>query len=80
MKTTFSAFTGYSPLLSSLAVASVAFIALGVVYLMNAVAEESDDSDTTTRLLSGGNRARILAALERDRNRQFVAHELIEVA
>lgn len=61
---------------SAAAVASAVGAVVG--YLLGASAHaQTHELDTTARLLSGGNRARLLAALERDKNRQLVAHDLL---
>lgn len=43
-------------------------------------AQETDSMDPTKRLLSGGNRARTLAALKRFEQGQFVQHDVNEIS
>lgn len=80
MKTSLYPIKDHSPLLGKVgAVAAVAAaVALGVLRLVDASAKDEDEMDTTDYLLRNeANRSRLLAAVERDKNRQFIAHELL---
>ncbi|MGI4822243.1 MAG: hypothetical protein ACRYFV_13620 [Janthinobacterium lividum] len=80
MQTTVNSATAHGSGVVGTAVATAA-IAFGMAYfaVSSAIAEESAEMDTTERLLSGGNRARTLAALERYNRGEFVSQELIEL-
>ena len=80
--TTTSSSGGQAHTSTLLAITSAAAVAsaVGAVvgYMLGSSAHgQPRELDATEHLLSGGNRARILAALERDKNRQFVAHDLL---
>lgn len=69
----FSAFGGT---INSVAVVTAA-LAVGALHVAGWNAG-GDEMDTTDRLLSGGNRDRILAALARAEAGEVVTHELIQ--
>ena len=82
----------FTPLLEKVAGAALftAALAFGLMHLIAEPAAQPaapapddapdpDEMDTTEYLLSGPNRAVILAAIERDRQGLYVQHDLIEL-
>ena len=79
MKTILRPANSQSLLLGKLgaATAVAAAVALGVLHLVDS-SDKEEELDTTAYLLRNeANRRRLLAAVERDKNRQLVARELL---
>ncbi|GAB3655523.1 hypothetical protein GCM10027594_28650 [Hymenobacter agri] len=55
---------------------ALAMVVVGVAGL-SAIKDEHEEMDTTAKLLSGNNGSRLLAAIERDKNRQLIARDLV---
>jgi hypothetical protein len=77
---TSSDYTSFWETVGSVAAVTAA-IAFGVLHIVTAKEKQSrGEMDTTDYLLRNqANRNRLLAAVERDKNRQFISRDLIEV-